>query len=155
MKDAKANETARGAADTEGELLRLVPSIVPPGMRRRVLDRALETRLNAGLTQGMRALAVACSIAIVAVLAIEPLVSRHETARMTALLDGRSSARTAGEEAYDLAEVLGIQGSEADRMARLQIMAASASRKDMVSDLIKARKGLKGWLENETSEDIN
>jgi len=155
VKDAKANETARGAADTEGELLRLVPSIVPPGMRRRVLDRALETRLNAGLTQGMRALAVACSIAIVAVLAIEPLVSRHETARMTALLDGRSSARTAGEEAYDLAEVLGIQGSEADRMARLQIMAASASRKDMVSDLIKARKGLKGWLENETSEDIN
>jgi len=90
---------------------------------------------------------------IVAVLAIEPLVSRHETARMTALLDGRPSARTVGEEAYDLAEVLGIQRSEADRMARLQIMAASTRREDRVSDFIKARTGLKGWLENETSEN--
>jgi hypothetical protein len=155
VKDDKVNEIVRGLADTEEELRLLVPSPVPPGMRQRVLDRALEARRNAVLTPGMRALAVACAIVIVAVLAIEPLVSRHETARMTVLLDGRSSARTAAEEAYDLAELLGIQGSEADRMARLQIMAASASRKDMVSEFIKARKGLKGWLENETSEDIN
>jgi len=155
VKDDKVNEIACGPADTEGELRRLVPSTVPPGMRRRVLDRALEARMNASLTPGMRALAVTCSIVIVAVLAIEPLVGRHEAARMTALLDGRSSARTAGEEAYDLAEVLGIQGSEANRMARLQIMAASTRREDRVSDFIKARKGLKGWLENETSEDIN
>jgi hypothetical protein len=153
VKDDKVNEIACGPADTEGELRRLVPSTVPPGMRRRVLDRALEARLNAALTPGMRALAVACSIVIVAVLAIEPLVGRHEAARMTALLDGRSSARTAGEEAYDLAEVLGVQVGEADRMARLQIMAASASREDRVSDFIEARKRLKGWLNNETSEN--
>jgi hypothetical protein len=155
VKEEKANEIARGPAGTEGELRRLVPSTVPPGMRRRVLDRALEARLNASPTPGMRALAVACSIVIVAVLAIEPLVGRHEAARMTALLDGRPSARTVGEEAYDLAEALGVQGSEAERMIRLQIMAASTSREDRVSDFIKARKGLKGWLENETSEDIN
>ena len=153
MKDDKVNEIACGPADTEGELRRLVPSTVPSGMRRRVLDRALEARLNAALTPGMRALAVACAIVIVAVLAIEPLVGRHEAARMTALLDGRSSARTAGEEAYDLAEVLGVQVGEADRMARLQIMAASASREDRVSDFIEARKRLKGWLNNETSEN--
>jgi hypothetical protein len=153
VKDDKVNEIACGPADTEGELRRLVPSTVPSGMRRRVLDRALEARLNAALTPGMRALAVACAIVIVAVLAIEPLVGRHEAARMTALLDGRSSARTAGEEAYDLAEVLGVQVGEADRMARLQIMAASASREDRVSDFIEARKRLKGWLNNETSEN--
>lgn len=153
MKDDKVNEIACGPADTDGELRRLVPSTVPPGMRRRVLDRALEARSNAALTTGMRALAVACAIVIVAVLAIEPLVGRHEAARMTALLNGRSSARTAGEEAYDLAEVLGVRGSEADRMARLQIMAASAGRKDRVSDFIEARKRLKGWLKNETSEN--
>ena len=153
MKDDKVNEIACGPADTEGELRRLVPSSVPPGMRRRVLDRALEARLNAALTPGMRALAVACAIVIVAVLAIEPLVGRHEAARMTALLDGRSSARTAGEEAYDLAEVLGVQGSEADRMARLQIMAVSVGREDRISDFIEARKRLKGWLNNETSEN--
>jgi hypothetical protein len=153
VKDDKANEIARGPADTEGELRRLVPSTVPPGMRRRVLDRALEARLNAALTPGMRALALACSIVIVAVLAIEPLVGRHEAARMTALLDGRSSARTAGEEACDLAEVLGVQGNKADRMARLQIMAASTGREDRVSGFIKARNGLKGWLKNETSEN--
>jgi hypothetical protein len=155
VKDDKVNEIACGPADTEGELRRLVPSSVPPGMRRRVLDRALEARLNAALTPGMRALAVACAIVIVAVLAIEPLVGRHEAARMTALLDGRSSARTAGEEAYELAEVLGVQGSQAERMVRLQIMAASASREDRVRDFIKARKGLKGWLENETLENLN
>jgi hypothetical protein len=153
VKDDKVNESARGPADTEGKLRRLVPSAVPPGMRRRVLDRALEARLNAALTPGMRALAVACSIVIVAVLAIEPLVGRHEAARMTALLDGRPSARTVGEEAFDLAEALGVQGSEAARMVRLQIMAASASRQDRVSDFIEARKGLKGWLDNETSEN--
>jgi hypothetical protein len=153
VKDDKVNEIACGPADTEGELRRLVPSTVPPGMRRRVLDRALEARLNAALTPGMRALAVACAIVIVAVLAIEPLVGRHEAARMTALLDGRSSARTAGEEAYDLAEVLGVQGSEADRMARLQIMAVSVGREDRISDFIEARKRLKGWLNNETSEN--
>jgi hypothetical protein len=155
VKEEKANEIARGPAGTEGELRRLVPKSAPPGLRQKVLSTALEARMNASLTPGMRAMAVACSIVIVAVLAIEPLVSRYEAARMTALLDGRSSARTAGEEAYDLAEVLGIQGSEADRMARLQIMAASTRREGRVSDFIKARKGLKGWLENETSEDIN
>jgi hypothetical protein len=154
VKDDKVNEIARGPADTEGELRRLVPSTIPPGMRRRVLDRALEARLNAALTPGMRALALACSIVIVAILAIEPLVGRHEAARMTALLDGRSSARTAGEEAYDLVEVLGVQGSEANRMARFQIMAASAVREDRERDFVKARKRLKGWLENETFEDI-
>lgn len=74
---------------------------------------------------------------------------------MAALLDGRSSARTAGEEASDLAEVLGGQGSEANRMARLQVLAASAVREDRERNFIEARKWLKGWLENETSEDIN
>ena len=153
MKDDKVNEIARGPADTEGELRRLIPKPAPPGLRQKVLSTALEARRNAVLTPGMRKLAGACSIVIVAVLAIEPLVGRHEAARMTALLDGRSSARTAGEEAYDLAELLGVQGREADSMARLQIMAASASREDRVSDFIEARKRLKGWLKNETSEN--
>ena len=155
MKDDKVNEIARGQADTEGELRRLVPKPAPPGLRQKVLSTALEARRNAVLTPGMRALAVACSIVIVAALAIEPLVGRHEAARMTALLDGRPSARTVGEEAFDLAEALGVQGSEAARMVRLQIMAASASRQDRVSDFIEARKGLKGWLENESQEIIN
>ncbi|MBE3112894.1 MAG: hypothetical protein IMZ46_20675 [Acidobacteria bacterium] len=139
--------------DIEESLARLVPKPASPGLRQRVLDSAIEVRKNAAMTPRMRTVAVVCSILIVAVLAIEPLVGRHEAARMTALLDGRSSARAAGEEAYDLAEVLGVQGSEADRMARLQIMAASASREDRVSDFIEARKRLKGWLKNETSEN--
>ncbi|MBE3131566.1 MAG: hypothetical protein IMZ54_12745 [Acidobacteria bacterium] len=141
--------------DIEESLARLVHKPASPGLRQRVLDSAIEVRKNAAMTPRMRTVAVVCSILIVAVLAIEPLVGRHEAARMTALLDGRSSARAAGEEAYDLAEVLGVQGSEADRMARLQVLAASASREDRVSDFIEARKRLKGWLKNETSEDIN
>jgi hypothetical protein len=154
VKDDKVNEIARGPADTEGELRRLVPKPAPPGLRQKVLSTALEARRNAVLTPGMRKLAVACSIVIVAVLAIEPLVGRYEAARMAALLDGRSSARTAGEEAPELAEVFGGQGSEANRMARFQIMAASAVREDRERDFVEARKRLKGWLENETFEDI-
>jgi hypothetical protein len=153
VKDDKVNEIACGPADTEGELRRLVPSTVPPGMRRRVLDRALEARLNAALTPGMRALAVACSIVIVAVLAIEPLVGRHEAARMTALLDGRQTISATGEAPSELAEILVVKGREGDRLARLQALAASAVREDRERDFVEARKRLKGWLKNETSEN--
>lgn len=141
--------------DIERSLGQLVPKPAPPGLRERVLDSAIEVRKNAAMTPRMRTVAVVCSILIVAVLGVDPLISRHEAARMAALLDGRSSARTAGEEASDLAEVLGGQGSEANRMARLQVLAASAVREDRERNFIEARKWLKGWLENETSEDIN
>jgi len=155
VKDDKVNESARGPADTEGELRRLVPSAVPPGMRRRVLDRALEARLNAALTPGMRALAVACSIVIVAVLAIEPLVSRHETARMTALLGGRPSNLKAGEGASELAEMMGGQVGEVQTLMRLRIRASSGIREADFRDRLEARKRLKGWLEYEGQEILN
>jgi hypothetical protein len=153
VKDDKVNEIACGLADAEGELRRLVPSTVPPGMKRRVLDRALNARLNAALTPGMRALAVACSIVIVAVLAIEPLVGRHEAARMAVLLDGRQTISATGEAPSELAEILVVKGREGDRLARLQALAASAVREDRERDFVEARKRLKGWLKNETSEN--
>jgi hypothetical protein len=124
-------------------------------MRRRVLDRALEARSNAVLTPGMRALAVACSIAIVAVLAIEPLVGRHEAVRMTALLDGRSSNLKAGEGASELAEMMGGQVGEVQTLMRLQIMASSGIREADFRDGLEARKRLKGWLDNEGQEILN
>ena len=141
--------------DIEKSLGQLVPKPASPGLRKRVLDSALEARKNVAMTPRMRAVAVVCSILIVAILGADSLLRRHESAQIAALLDGRSLDLKAGEEASDLAEVLDVQGSEASMMARLQVMAAFAVREDRERNFIEARKRLKGWLENETSEDFN
>jgi hypothetical protein len=155
VKDDKVNEIARGPADTEGELRRLVPSPVLPGLRRRVLDRALEARENTALTQPMRTVAVVCLILIVAVLGIDPLIKRHESARMAALLDGRSPRRAVAEEASELADMVGGQVGEFQTIMRLQIVASSGNREADFRDGLEARKRLKGWLENEGQEILN
>jgi hypothetical protein len=138
-----------GAAGIERGLRRLVPAAVPPGLRGRVVARAAEAGRGALLAPWMRVSAVACSVVIVAVLAVDPLVGRHEAARLAALLDGRSAAAAPGEAASELAEV---EGAEAGRLARLRTMAASAIRKNGQKGFFEARKGLKGRLEDETSE---
>lgn len=142
-----------GSPDIEGELGRLAPGSVPPGLRDRILDRAGEARKSAVLTPGLRALTVACTVMIVAILVIDPLVGRHEAARLAALLDGRASAAPAeNTEASVLAEVVGGTG-EATRLARLEIFAAAAARRDLERQNTEARKWLKGWLVDETSEN--
>ena len=141
--------------DIEYALGRLLPKPVPPGLRERVIGSAFQTRKNSVLTPQLRIVAVTCSILLVAVLLLEPLSSRWEAARLAALLDGRPASPATGEEAAEFAEVLGLRGREADRMAKLQAMTAPALRKERMGDFIEAQKRLKGWLENETSEDIN
>ncbi len=141
--------------EIEKALGQIVPEPPPPGLRQKVLGAAFEARGNAVLTPGLRIVAVACSILLVIILGVDPILRRSEFARMAALLDGRSAAPPTVEDAADLAEVLGGQGREANTMARLQVAAASAVRKNRERDFIEARKRLKGWFENETSEDLN
>jgi hypothetical protein len=140
-------------SDVERGLGRLASLTPPPGLRERVLESALEARKNAALTPRLRTTAAVCMILIAALLGLDPLFGRHEAASMAALFDGRSSKQPAGEEAPELTEVLAGQEAETTRMARLQVMAASAVQKKLESDFTEARKRLKGWLENETSED--
>jgi len=151
-RDDRGRDVLRdGTTGVERELRRLVPAAVPPGLRGRVVARAAEARRAALLAPWMRVSAVACSVLIVTVLVADPLISRHEEARLAALLDGRSAAEAPGHTVPELAEVLG-QGAEAGRLARLRTMAASAVRKNEQRGFFEARKGLKGWLDDETSE---
>jgi len=141
--------------DIERDLERLRAKSMPSGLRERVLNSARDARNSAAMTPRLRAVAAVCAILIVAVLGADHLVGRHEAARLAALLDGRPTAGTAREGTFDLGELLGGQGSEAEMIARLQAMAASAVRRDGGRRFIEARKMLEGWLKNETFENIN
>ena len=143
------------AEDIEESLKRIVPKPAPPGLRQRVLASALESRKDAALTPRMRIAAIVCSILIVAILGADSLLGRHESAQIAALLDGRPSVRAVAEDASDLAEVMGGQCADEDAVKRLQIMAATTARKNQERNIIEARKGLKGWLENESFENID
>lgn len=140
------------ATGVERELRRLVPAAVPPGLRGRIVARAAEARRGPLLAPWMRVSAVACSVLIVTVLVTDPLIGRHEEARLAALLDVRSAAAAPGDAASELAEVVLGQEAEAGRLARLRTMAASVIRKNGQRGFFEARRGLKGWLEDETSE---
>lgn len=142
-----------GAAGVGRELGRLVPASIPPGLRLRVLSRAEFARRSVMLSPAMRVAAAACLLLIAAALLIDPLVGRHEAARLAALLDGRSSPRVASEETAELAEVLGMKGRETERMTRLQLAAAAAARKEQENQITEAWKRLKGWLGYEASEE--
>jgi len=139
----------------ERGLARLASAPVPSGLQGRVIDRALEARRGAALTPRLRTLAAVCGLVTAAVLVIDTLAVRRETVRLAALLDGLSPVRTAASENLELVELLGGHEREAGRISRLQAMAASAARNEQKGDLIEARARLKGWIEHETSENIN
>jgi hypothetical protein len=152
MKDDERNKPERGAAGVEEALAGLVPVKLPAGLRGRVLCSGLAARKEAALTPGMRVAAAAGASIILAVLWVDPLLGRQEAARLAAVLDGRLPAPAAGP-APELAEVLACEPGEGERLVRLQALARQSVREEIKRDFIKARKGLKGWLENETSED--
>lgn len=154
MKDVRRKDVERDLMDIERDLERLKPVASPADLRRRVLDRAAETRKSAALSPKMRILAAACSIIIVAVLGLDPLVRKHETARLAALLDGRQTSLPSGEVPSELAEVLTGRGRDAERLARVELAAAAAARKEQARQVREAWRRLKGWLDDETSEDI-
>jgi len=138
--------------EIEKDLGRFSPIGAPAGLRQKVMDRALEARKSAMLSPRMRLAASACSLAIVLVLGLDPLIARQEAARMAALLDGRPGARQPGET-LELALALGGNGGEAERLSHLQSLAASAIREDALREFVEARIRLKGWLDNETLEN--
>ncbi len=153
MKDDGKEVVGRGSPDVERELGRLEAAPVPAGLRGRVLDRAFETRANATLTPATRVLAIACSIAIVGAVAADPLLGRHEAARLAAVLDGRSPVRQEERTPPELAEVLAGDENAAERLAKLQVLAASAARAVRPIPIFEVRERLKGWLNDEDPED--
>ena len=155
MNDDRKGTAGEGGPDVERELGRLAVIPVPPGLGQRVLGRAMEVRAQAALTPRLRALAAACSIVILAVLAADPVFSRREASRITAVVDGQAAPVPATSRLPELAEALDGQDGDWSRMNRLQALAASAARMEARHDLISARERLKGWLSYETPEDLN
>jgi len=144
--------------DVERDLKRLVPGSVPAGLRQRILTASVESQKNAPLTPWMKWAAVTCAVLIVFVLIAEPLIGRLEAVRMAALLNAGSATDEGGMarmEASDLAELAGIQGTEAAMLIRLQARITSAVREERQRRFGEALKGLRGWSKYETSENIN
>jgi hypothetical protein len=154
MTDNGRKDVERDVMDIERDLERLKPVAAPADLRRRVLDRAAEVRKSPALSPRIRILAAACSIVIVAVLGLDPLIGRHEAARMAALFDGRQTSLPFGEVPSELAEVLTGRGRDAERLARVELAAAAAARKEQARQVREAWRRLKGWLDDETSEDL-
>lgn len=140
-----------GAAGFERELRRLVPASVPSGLRERVLERAAATRRGAALAPWMRIATAACAVLIGALVALDPVLVRHDQARLAALLDGHSVSTTVPETASELAEA-GL-GPEEARRSRLQGLAAAAARKPQERASIENLERLKGWWEYEDPQD--
>jgi hypothetical protein len=149
-------EVARGTPDVERELGRLVPSAAPPGLKALVLDQAAASRRGALLAPWMRVAAAAAAVLIVAVLAVGLVLERSEAGHLAAVLDGSPAVPSAGQDAMVLAEAIGGRDAavEAARIVRLETLAADAARRDRERQAIEAREWLKGWLENETSKDL-
>lgn len=154
MTDNGRKDVERDVMDIERDLERLKPVAAPADLRRRVLDRAAEARKSAVLSPKLRVLAAACSIVIVAVLGLDPLIGRHEAARMAAFFDGRRTSPPSGEAPSELAEVLTGRGRDAERLARVELAAAAAARKEQARQVREAWRRLKGWLDDETFEDL-
>jgi len=144
--------------DIERDLKRLVPVSLPAGLRQRILTASVESRKNAPLPPCMKWAAVTCAILIVAVLGADRLAGSHEAVRMAALLNAGSAIDEEGMarmEASDLAELAGIQGSEAAKLIRFQARITSSVREERQRRIGEVLKGLRGWSEYETSENFN
>lgn len=153
MKEAGREELERGAPEVERQLGRLAAAPVPGGMRQRVLARAEQARRGAALTPGLRRLAVASSVVLLAVVTVGPFVGSREKARLSALLHGRSPAPAAESLAPELAELLAGDESGAERLAKLQVLAVSAARAARPTTIFEVRERLKGWHYDENPED--
>jgi hypothetical protein len=140
--------------DIERSLGQLVPKPAPPGLRERVLDSAIEVRKNAAMTPRMRTVAVVCSILIVAVLGVDPLISRHEAARMAALLDGPGVSAPIEEEVRLLWAEVGGDLGDLDKFCKEGILLSRlGSRGGSREAFLEARDWLKGMIDHEDPEN--
>jgi len=145
-----------GAAGVERELRRLVPAAAPPGLRGRVVARAAEARRGALLAPWMRVSAVACSVLIVTVLGIDPLIVRHEAVRMAALLGVAGGSEPTERESDFLWAELGVDMGVIDRALRGGIARfGSKGSEASLRDHLQARDRLKGMTDYENAEGLN
>ena len=142
-----------GDASVERELRRFVPVPIPPGLRARVLPRAAESKQNSLLTPAMRLAAAGCAVLVAALVLLDPVFARQETARLAALLDGRGVIVRTNGPAPELADVLSGQPAVAERLIRYRDLAATVGRRKVEGEYFEARERLKGRLENETFQN--
>jgi hypothetical protein len=146
----------RGQTEMEKLLGRLVPDPAPPGLRERVLGAAVGARRSAALAPWMRMSAAACSVVIVAVLGIDPLVGRRETVRLAAFLGVPGTTEPMARESDSLWAELGVDTGDIDRILLRGIVVSGAKgRESYLKDHLHARDRLKGMIDYENAEDLN
>lgn len=156
MRDEERKKVLGEAADVERELARLTGATVPPGMRQRVMDRATGARGDTALTPGMRGMAVVCSALIAAVLVIDPLIGKHETARLAALLGVPVITEPASQESDSFWAELGVDKGDIDRILLRGIVVSGAKGREFnLKDHLHARDRLKGMIYYENTEGLN
>jgi hypothetical protein len=147
--------TGKDMTEIERSLERLVPKSAPPGLRRRIVASAFEARKSAAMTTGWRAALAVCAVVLVAVFATDTLITRHESASLTALLDGRSFVKTPEDDTSVVAEMLGATGDQ-DIAMRVRMLTSDRVGQDIERQRNdEALKRLKGWLRYESLEDLN
>lgn len=141
--------------EIERSLERLVPKSAPSGLRRRIVTSAFEARKNAAMTTGWRAALAVCAVVLAAVFATDTLITRQESASLTALLDGRSFVQTLEDDAPVVAEMIGATGDQ-DIAMRVRMLTSDHIGQDIERQRNdEALKRLKGWLGYESLEDLN
>lgn len=95
--------------EVERFLRSIVPRPAPPGLREKVLVRARgERQARAWTTPLLRACLAACGALLVLALVTDAFLSRQQTRRIQALLDGTGTSQIDfGREGADLAAELG------------------------------------------------
>jgi hypothetical protein len=146
--------TGKELEDIEKSLGRLVPRGIPPDLGRRIIGHARDARKNAVMTPRMRIVAVVCTVLIGAVLGTDPLLGRHESARIAALLGSPGVSNPAGEEIRLLWAELGADLGDFDKLRREGIvLSRMGSRNDPPWAYFEAQDRLKGMIDHEDPEN--
>ena len=99
-------------------------------------------------------MAAACSIVILGALVIDPLIGKHEAARLSALIGVPKAARLVGQDSELIGAELGMNFEDIARAMRTRLGADSTSTTVSRKDFLEARNRLKRIDDHEELENI-
>ncbi len=155
----KMRQSNFSTREIEKTLESLRPRHVPPGLKARILAPALEARNNRALTTLMAKAALVCAALILVTILGDSITSNYQASALLAIVKGPAVALQAKEESKPpLAEVsqeesaLGTQIFGKNLYGRVLLIRTDSGRRS-VKESLEALKMLKGWIDNEVSEN--
>jgi len=139
--------------EIERSLAQFIPRSAPPDLGRRVVARALDSRMNAAVTPRMRAMAVLCFVLTTVVMTGDALFSKWQSGRIGVLRGGPGVSEPGGEEADLLwAEVGGDLGDLDKFRKEGLVFSRLGSLGGSSRAYLEARDLLKGTIDHEDPE---